>query len=235
MIEAARQPSVSVIVPAYDEAANLDATVDGVIRVLQRMGADHELIVVNDGSGDDTAAVCTRLMAAFSALRVVSHERNEGYGRAVQSGIQASRKDVIVLLPADLQYNFDEIPRLVALTADCDIVAGRRVRRADPLVRRLNAWCWGRLVRAVVNVSVQDVNGGFKAYRRSALDGLEMRATGAMIDAEILVRASRRGARILETPVEHRPRLHGRATGARPSVILRGVYELWTLYPDLRS
>lgn len=234
MPDALWRPSISVVVPAHNEARSLEATVRGTLRVLHDMDVDHELVVVDDGSRDGTGALCTRLMTEAPALRLAAHDRNEGYGRAVWTGIQCCRKDVIVLLPADLQYSFHEIPRLVALTADCDIVAGCRVSRADPFVRRLNARCWGVLVRAVVGVRVKDVNGGFKVFRRSVFDGLEMRATGAMIDTEIFARTARRGARILETPVEHHPRRAGRATGARPSVILRSCYELLTLYRELR-
>jgi glycosyltransferase involved in cell wall biosynthesis len=226
--------SLSVVVPAHNEVSNLELTIGELHRVLSLMRADAEIILVDDGSRDDSTVVCARLLARTPNLRVISHPRNEGYGRAVWDGILHSRNDLIVLMPADLQYRFDELPRLVALAATHDIVVGRRVKRADPLHRRVNAWCWSRLIRTLLPVAVRDVNSGFKVYRRSVLDGLTVKAAGAMMDAEILARTTKRGASIVETDVAHLPRAAGRATGARPDVILRSLVELWSLYPELK-
>jgi glycosyltransferase involved in cell wall biosynthesis len=235
MSEREWRPAISVVVPALNEAANLPPTIRELARVLTPLAVPFETIVVDDGSTDDTAEVCRNLVASHPWMRVVSHARNEGYGRAMWTGINSSVHDVIVLIGADLQYDFDELPRLVSLTAEYDIVVGRRVHRAEPLVRRLNGRGWSALVRALCAVPIHDINSGFKAYRRSVFDGLHVQATGAGIDAEILARAHRRGARMIETPIVHRPRRAGKATGARPRVIARGLYELWRLAADLRA
>ena len=128
------------------------------------------------------------------------------------------------------QWTGDGIVRVsVGLEDRHDIVSGYRQRRRDHLVRRLNARCWGALVQAVLGLRCRDVDSAFKLYRREIFDRIELRSTGALIDAEILARAARAGYTLTEVPVRHRPRRVGQQTGSNPRVILRAFKELMAL------
>jgi hypothetical protein len=116
-----------------------------------------------------------------------------------------------------------------------DIVSGCRRRRQDSLIRRLNAWLWGRLVTWLLGFRCRDVDSAFKLYRREIFDRIDMKSTGALIDAEILARAVRAGYSLTEVPVSHRPRVAGRQTGAKLSVILRAFRELLCLRKEIVS
>jgi hypothetical protein len=100
-------------------------------------------------------------------------------------------------------------------------------------MRRANAWCWNRLVRALFYVPVRDVDCAFKLYRREPLAAIEVESRGAMIDTEIIVKLARRGSTIVEVGVTHLPRTAGTARGAKPKVILRALREVWRMYPKL--
>ena len=163
------------------------------------------------------------------------HPSNRGYGGALRSGFGAATKELVFYTDGDGQFDISEMRSLLELIDQYDIVSGYRRRRQDSMTRRLNAWMWGRLVRLVLGVRCRDIDSAFKLYRREIFDRIEMKSTGALIDAEILARAIRSGYTITEVPVSHRPRIAGSPTGANISVILRAFKELLSLRKDIVS
>jgi glycosyltransferase involved in cell wall biosynthesis len=221
---------VSVVLPAYNEEENLADAVREAIAATEPVSRRQEVIVVDDGSHDGTATIATALAVMDGRVRLVRHERNRGYGAAIRSGIAAARMDWVLLTDADLQFDLNQLSEFVPHTADAQLVVGYRAKRSDPLIRRLNAAGWNALVRALFHVPVRDVDAAFKLIRREALDGLDLISTGAAIDTELLAKVSRRGARIVELPVLHRPRLAGEPSGADLHVIARAfreVFQVW--------
>lgn len=231
---AALRPSISAVLPAFNEAANLERTVAGLAPVLSRLSARWEIVVVDDGSTDATAEVAARLAAAQWGLRLLRHPRNLGYGAALRTGFAAARHEWILLFDADGQFLPGEAERLVAAADGADLVAGVRAHRADPWHRRAYAWVWRALCRLVLGVRVQDINCGFKVLRTALIPSLDLRAGGALIGAELLAKASRAGARIVEVPVTHVPRSHGQQTGGSLAVLLRAYWELLRLGWQIR-
>lgn len=219
------RPSISLVLPAHDEAPNLGPLLAEARRILPRIAKEYELIVVDDGSRDATAEIATRT----PGVRLVRHERNRGYGAALRSGLRAARCDWIFFTDADLQFDLDDLPALLEASHGVDIVAGYRAPRRDPPLRQLLGWGWGRLVRAVHGIRVRDVDCAFKLLRRSVIDAIPIESVGAFVNTEILVRAAAHGFRIREVPVRHFPRRAGRSSGARPRVILRALGELLAL------
>jgi glycosyltransferase involved in cell wall biosynthesis len=165
----------------------------------------------------------------------VQHDRNLGYGSAVRSGISAAGMDWVLLTDADLQFDLRQLSEFAPHTVDSELVIGYRARRCDPLFRRLNARAWNALIYVLFRLRVRDVDAAFKLIRRDVLDGLELFSTGATIDTELLVKARRRGARLVELPVLHRARLAGEASGANLRVIVRAFHELFQLRRDMRE
>ena len=219
-------PRVSAVLPAFNEESNLTACVGRVVLALQANCSEHEVIVVDDGSRDGTAAVLKGLEAATPTLRVVTHTANRGYGAALRSGFDAARYEWIFMMDADNQFDPEEVARLLARTGEADVVAGYRRRRRDPLVRRLNALAFFTLVRLLFGRLVRDVNCAVKLIRRDLVRQLDLQSKGALINTELLVKARQRGARTVEVAVEHYPRESGKQTGANPRVVLRAFAEL---------
>ncbi|HYV15530.1 MAG TPA: glycosyltransferase family 2 protein [Conexibacter sp.] len=231
---APRLPGLSIVLPCFNEEGN----VADAIRYASAAGsaaADRcEVIVVNDGSIDATAERAAAFAAADERVRLVEHAVNRGYGDALRSGLRAARMPWILLTDADLQFDLSELERFLPFAAEADLVVGRRARRSDPLLRRVNAKLWNGLVRRAFSIPIRDVDCAFKLLRADVLDGLELEAHGAMISTELVVKALARGARLVELDVEHRPRVAGEQSGADPRVVLRAFRELAGLRRELR-
>jgi len=217
---------LSVVIPVHDEEGAIAEVLEMVRRAAPRAAGRWEIVVVDDGSTDGTPAVLRTLAAADSRVRVVRHDANRGYGAALRSGFAAARFEWVFLTDGDGQLDPGQLPEAVMALGDADGVVGYRLRRSDSWARRLNTALWNGVVRTVLGVPVRDLNCAFKLLPRRVLAPEALRATGAVISAEILARASRAGCRFAEIPVAHRPRRLGRPSGARPRVVLRAAWEL---------
>jgi glycosyltransferase involved in cell wall biosynthesis len=232
--EGRRRPALSLVFPVFDEEHNIGPLIRAALRLAPRLAGDFEIVVVDDGSRDRSAAVIERHRRSDPRLRVVRHATNRGYGAALRAGLFEARGELVFFSDADLQFDLDELALLLAHTNDFDIVAGYRWPRRDPWPRRAIARVWGGLVRALFDLRVRDIDCAFKVFRREVLEAIPIASLGAFVNTEMLVRAQRAGFRIHQVPVSHRRRRYGRQTGARPRVILRALVELATLYRDLR-
>jgi|YelNatPaOPRAMG01_1025707.scaffolds.fasta_scaffold03101_9 glycosyltransferase involved in cell wall biosynthesis len=230
-----RLKGLSVFLPSHNEEGNVERVVRGFLGELPRVADSYEVIVVDDGSRDRTGEIADRLAAEDSHVRVVHHEVNRGYGAAVISGIRAAREPYVLLCDGDGQFDPADVQLLAARIPAFDVVVGRRARRADHLVRRFNGKAWTWLVRRLFDVRVTDIDCGFKLIRRDLLEGLELRAKGAMISTELMARLVARGAKVDEVDVKHLPRLVGEQSGANLRVILRAFKELFALRGELRA
>jgi glycosyltransferase involved in cell wall biosynthesis len=230
-----RLPGLSVFLPCHNEEGNLARVVDNFRAQLDRFVSAYEIIIVDDGSRDRTGEIADRLAASDPRVKVVHHPVNRGYGGAVISGLRAATLPWVLLCDGDGQFDAAEIGRLLPMTADFDIVVGRRIKRADRLMRRINGQAWTALVRLLFGIKVSDVDCGFKLFRREFTTDLELNARGAMISTELMVKVAQRGARVCEVEVGHLPRLAGEQSGANPKVIMRAFAELFRLYGELRT
>jgi glycosyltransferase involved in cell wall biosynthesis len=227
------QPTVSFVLPAFNEEENISRAIEGTANVAARHCSAFEIIVVDDGSTDRTAALVEESAVRHPQVRLVRHPTNLGYGQALRSGFADAALDFVFYTDSDNQFDMNELPLLLAWVDQADVVAGFRRVRHDPFMRRANAWCWNRLVRALFYVPVRDIDCAFKLYRREPLAAVDIQSRGAMIDTEIMVKLARRGSAIVEVGVTHRPRTAGTARGAKLHVILRALGEVWRMYPQL--
>lgn len=221
---------LSIVLPAYNEEANIEPVVRETAAHLDRLGLDYEIVVVNDGSRDGTKGVLERLQAEMPRLRPQHHAENRGYGAALRTGFEAAAKTYVFYMDGDGQFHIDDLDRLLPLASDDCIVTGYRIERRDPFMRRLNAKLFGGfLVRVLLGVRVRDLNCAFKLIPKKVLNAITLESTGALINAELYGRAIRRGFGIREVGVHHYPREAGVQTGAHLRVILRAFYDLFRL------
>jgi glycosyltransferase involved in cell wall biosynthesis len=235
MDPAARLGGLSIVLPAYNEEANVAAAIEAARVAGERFAERVEVIVVDDGSRDATAERALAYAAGDARIRLLRHERNRGYGGAVKTGLKAAREPFVFFTDSDLQFDLGQIGELVARLGEAPIVVGYRANRQDPWVRKLNAWAWGRLQRVVFGIRVRDIDCAFKLFRREVVADMPMRSDGAFLSTEILARAMAAGHAIVEIPVRHYPRRAGAPTGANPGVILKAFREMAELWGDLRN
>jgi glycosyltransferase involved in cell wall biosynthesis len=232
-----RVQALSYFFPAHDEAENIEALVDEALVELAALAERFEIICVDDGSTDGTAALADALAAAHPEIvRVVHHATNQGYGAAVRSGLRAARYPLICFTDGDRQFRLADLARLLERLAHteaagkpADVVAGYRIRRADPALRLAYARVYRACLRLFFGLAVRDPDCASKLFRREALAGVRVESGGAFLSAELLIKIGRRGGVIVEQGVPHHPRTAGRASGADPRVVARAVLDFWTL------
>lgn len=231
--------SISAVLPAYNEEENIARTIGDVVSALSEVSDDFEVVVVDDGSRDGTAAATTAASERYPQVRLVRHEVNLGYGAALYTGFKAARKDLIFFTDSDGQFDIREISRLLLFIDGADLVIGYRAPRRDPWHRLVYAFGWKTLINILFGYTARDVDCAFKLFRRSILDDFEVESRGATFSAEFLVRARRAGHTVREVGVSHLPRLAGKPTGGRPDVIIRAFKELikfrWNLSAGSRN
>ena len=217
-------PNVSIIVPVFNEAENLGALSEEFEELMAGQDAmSFEVVFVDDGSTDGSLEQMRRLASKDSRYLVVRHDRNAGQSAALVSGFAVASGDIIVTLDADLQNPPGEIPKLLAALEDYDLVSGVRVTRHDNWAVRSAGKVANRVRGWVLHDGVRDVGCALKAYRRQLL--VELPAfNGLHRFLPALLKA--RGARIVEIPVDHRPRLHGHSNYSIHGRLWRGIIDL---------
>lgn len=225
-MEDRKLPELSMFLPVYNEKDHLEPLVQRSLEVLLRVAGRFEIIIVDDGSRDGSAGIADNLARLHPEVKVVHHEKNQGYGGAVRSGIQASRFDYIFFTDGDAQFDVAEISSLIPHIDSYDIVAGYRQHRQDHWLRKVFSAGWTVLTNVLLGIRIRDMDCAFKLFRASAVKSLQLHSRGNMISAEILTLASRNGCKIYQLPVRHLPRTSGKAKGVNGGVVVRAFREL---------
>lgn len=222
---------LTVFMPAYNEAANLRASVQAVHAELTALGVTHEFVLVNDGSRDSTGAVAEALSAELPGVQVIHHPRNRGIGAAFVSALRAARGDWFIFIPADLALEVRELRQYVAASAHADVVVGCRTNRSDySWWRRLISWLNIRLIQTLFGMTERQFQY-ISLYRRACLTDIDLTYTdSAFFLAEILIKNKALGRRLVQVDIRYTPRLTGQATGAKAVLLvttLRDMAHFW--------
>ena len=230
----ARKPAISAVLPAYNEAENIRAVTEGLRRALARECERFEIIIVDDGSTDDTPRLADQLAMEYAEVRVVHHRPNRGYGAALRSGFTRAQMPLVFYMDADGQFRPDEIRLLIDRIGEADIVTGYRANRQDPCLRKFFSWGFKKFIGFIFGVRVRDCDCAFKLYRRKIFKDIRIASDAFFVDAEILAKANVLGCRTEEVPVTHLARAGGRST-VRLGHILSTLREAWHVFrrPDL--
>lgn len=226
--------SISVVLPAFNEEENIKKTVTYCNEYLAGNFDDYEIIVVNDGSSDNTAGETQNLIVNNNKIRLINHEVNMGYGTALNTGLEAAGREYIFFMDSDGQFDIAELEKLLPYLKEDQIVIGYRIERADSFIRTLNAYLYGLYIRLFFGLNVKDIDCAFKIFPRSAFDKVKpIRSRGALYSAELLIKFRKYGFSFSEVGVNHFPRSHGEQTGANLSVILKMFKESWKFRKEL--
>jgi glycosyltransferase involved in cell wall biosynthesis len=230
-------PSISLFFPAWNEEDYVERAVSRAMTVLSRITDDFEIIVVNDASTDRTREIAEGLATRHPQVRVISHPVNLKLGGAMKTGLAASTKDLIVYSDIDLPFDLNELERALRLVEylEADMICAFRFDRTSEGMKRIAySFVYNLLIRSLFDVQIKDVNFSFKVMHRRVLEAVELKSQGSFIDAELVVKAIRRGFRVFQMGVDYFPRTRGVSTLASPSVIVKMVRELASLYPETR-
>jgi len=227
-------PTLSVVLPAFNEQGNIERAVRSSAEAVAPLVDDYELVVIDDGSRDETPTILKRLGEELGPhLQVVSHATNLGYGIALRAGFDAARGRYIFYTDADNQFDLRELERFLPALEGLDAILGYRVGRQDGAFRLMVSNGYNALASFAFGMNVRDLNCSFKLFRREALTSLHLEENHFFIDTEIVVQLHRAGYRYHQDGVRHYPRTAGKST-VSPTDVPRTFFALLKLWAKLR-
>ena len=230
-----RRQSLSVFFPAYNDAPSMPGLIGRTFDVLNECVADYEVIVVNDGSLDNTGAVLASLCSQYGPrLRVVTHEVNRGYGGALRSGFAAARKNLVFYTDGDGQYNVGEIPKLLnLLKPEIGLVNGYKLERNDPWHRIFIGKVYNQFARMLFRIRIRDIDCDFRLIRRSLVESIHLASTSGTICVELVRKLEMSGCGVAEVGVHHYARAYGSSQFFRVRSLLTTFSQLVRLWVKL--
>jgi glycosyltransferase involved in cell wall biosynthesis len=223
--------SLTAFFPAYNDQHTIEGIVRTVADEIRKVTNDFEVLVVDDGSKDETGTILDRLAAELPFLRVIHHERNKGYGAALISGFKNAKKDLIFYTDGDGQYDVRELHNLLAhLKPNIDLVNGYKVKRADAWYRIWIGATYRRAMRWAFRLSIRDVDCDFRLFRKYVFDRISLESQSGVICVEMAKKFDQAGFRMAEVPVSHYPRMYGRSEFFRVRHLahtFRGLLKIW--------
>jgi glycosyltransferase involved in cell wall biosynthesis len=224
--------SLSVFFPAYNDAPSLPPLLHKTFAVLEEHVADYEVVVVNDGSRDKTAAVLEQLVGEHAPfLRVVTHPKNRGYGGALRSGFAASHKEFVFYTDGDGQYDVGELPRLLELVGpETGLVNGYKLDRHDPAHRIWIGNVYNFCARLLFRIRIRDIDCDYRLIRRELLEEIHLTSTSGTICVELVRKLELSGCHVAEVGVHHYAREHGKSQFFRVRSLAITFYQLLRLW-----
>jgi glycosyltransferase involved in cell wall biosynthesis len=223
--------SISAFFPCFNDESTIASMVELALATIDRVGVDGEVVVINDGSTDGSEHVLKLLVETDDRVRVVTHERNRGYGGALLSGFAATTKQWVFYTDGDAQFDPTELELLVARAApDVDVVQGYKLRRADSITRRVIGRVYHRVVSFMFGLKIRDTDCDFRLIRRATLDRINLVHTTGVICVELVRKLQDAGARFVEVGVHHYRRVYGKSEFFRLPAVARTLRDLAGLW-----
>jgi glycosyltransferase involved in cell wall biosynthesis len=232
-----RRPSVSLVIPMYNEELNIEPAVAASIDSLSKYASDWELIIVDDASTDLSPQIAARLAANEPRIRVLTHPVNRKLGATLRTGFSACTKDLVFYMDADIPFDPDVLGRAMRAMelTDSDMVAAyRHDRTLEGFKRGVYTVIYNWLIGILFGWPHRDINFSFKLMKRGVLEAMELKSEGSLIDAELVVKAKNRGFVIQQIGIDYFPRTRGESHLGSFTVVLKILRELVTLYPEMR-
>lgn len=230
--------SISVFFPAYNEEDNIKESVNSAVKILQEIAENWEIIVVNDGSTDKTNEVSESLSKENNRIRVISHDKNRGYGASLKTGFYNSKYPWICFTDADGQFDFSEITKLIEKqkSSNADLVIGYYLKRKVSFFTILSSKVWELIIFILFGLKVKDIDCGFKFISKKVIDKIDRLESerGAFISSELLIKAKNKGFKFVEIGVNHFPRKKGEGTGRKIDVIIKSFIDLLKLWKEIK-
>jgi glycosyltransferase involved in cell wall biosynthesis len=229
-----RPPGLSIFFPAYNDSGTIASLVIAARHAAAALTDDFEILVVNDGSADNTLEIANELADTYPEVRVVDHVKNRGYGGALRSGFAHATKDLVFYTDGDAQYDPKEVALLwPKMTADVDLVNGYKISRSDPTHRIVIGRIYHHLMKIAFSLTVRDVDCDFRLMRRTIFDRVTLERDSGVICVEMMKKITDAGFRIAEVPVHHYHRAFGRSQFFNVRRLTRTAIDLGRLWVEL--
>lgn len=221
------KPSISVFFPCYNDANSIGKLVFQAKKILPTMTDNYEIIVINDGSKDNSLDILREIKQKIPELVIINHSKNRGYGGALMSGFKTATKKLVFYTDGDGQYDVSELPLLLdCLTPDIDVVNGIKMERQDDGLRVIAGNAYRSFVRNLFSLPIYDVDCDFRLIRQQILRQVRLTHTSGAICLQLVNELKKKGARFREVSVHHYPRLHGDSQFFKIKPIVQSLWDL---------
>ncbi|OGW75397.1 MAG: hypothetical protein A2Z72_03020 [Omnitrophica bacterium RBG_13_46_9] len=218
---------ISFFCPAYYDGGNISHVVNKAVRVFTELCEDYEIIVVNDGSPDNTGEVLDGLASIHEKMKVIHHPRNLGYAQALKTGlINANRFEFILFTDGDNQYDVGYFREMIGYMKDYDAVITYRTRNGNSIVRRFISWVFNRVLNIMFGQPYKDLSSAFRLVKRRAFSDIKFVSTSIFLPVEAVLRIHKKNYKIKEIPIQTRERMHGRSTSLLPKSFIGVVIDM---------
>ena len=237
MIHSMEKPSISLVIPMFNEEANIDHAIAYAVDALAEHAAEYEIIIVDDASTDLSPEMVRRAASGNPRIRLIRHEFNQKLGASLRTGFAAARYELILYMDADLPFDPDVLSRAIRAmrVTRADLISGYRFdRTTEGLKRTVYTIIYNWMIRLLFNIYVRDINFSFKLMKREVLETITLRSEGSLIDAELIVKARNHGFAIQQIGLDYFPRVMGTSHLSGPDIIAKIFRELFALYGDMR-
>jgi glycosyltransferase involved in cell wall biosynthesis len=231
------KPSVSLVIPMFNEELNIEPAVAASVDSLERYAGEWEIVIVDDASTDASPRLAAALAAGDPRIRVLTHPVNRKLGATLRTGFSACTKDLVFYMDADIPFDPDVLGRAIRAMelTDADMVAAyRHDRTLEGFKRGVYTLVYNWLIGILFGWPHRDINFSFKLMKRRVLQAVELKSEGSLIDAELVVKAKNRGFIIQQIGIDYFPRTRGVSHLASFGVVLKILRELVALYPEMR-
>ena len=209
-----QRKGISIILPAFNEEKNIRQMVKDCLSYLQKQKYKYEIIIVNDGSLDQTELVAQKVVSQNKKVHLINHPRNLGYAQALKNGFAAAKYKYVFFTDSDRQFRLDALDIMFPIIQieKVDLVVGYRLHRQDPTLRKFLSWGYNALATVLFDLTVKDIDCAFKLFRKDIFKKIEIESTNWFFNTEILAKAKLFNYNIIEVGVPHFPRTAGKST-----------------------
>lgn len=227
--------SLTVFFPMFNEEKNVGPMIESAIEILPRITKKYEVIVVDDGSTDDTRKIAQKYQRKNQNVKIITHKMNLGYGASLRTGFAAARYDWVFFTDGDQQFDMQELFSFVTFSKKYDVIIGYRKNRAEGWMRHFNASLFKLFIDLLFRLHVKDIDCAFKLIKSDVIRAIHLESDGAMINAEFLYKLKKNHISVKQLPVSHYLRQHGDPSGANFNVIVKAMVEFARMYIKIKS
>ena len=222
---------ISFFCPAYYDAENLPSVIETCVKVFSETCEDYEIIIISDGSPDDTGKVADSLQAKYKEVKVIHHPRNLGYAEALRSGFKnASKFDFILFTDGDNQYDVQYFREMLKYMNDYDVIITYRTKNANNLIRKIISYTFNRVLNILFREPFRDLSSALRMVRRSSFKSIHLRSKSIFLPIEIILKLYKNGFRIKEFPIESKKREHGKSSSLLPKNFIGLIKDMLSIW-----
>lgn len=228
--------SLSVFFPCLNDGESIPDLLERTYKILPKVTNDFEVIIIDDGSTDETPQILEELRTKYKNLRVIRNNKPSGYGGVLKIGLESAKKEWVFYTDGDGQYDPGELTKMVSeFDENTDVINGYKISRGDNLFRNSLGSLYNRILHIFYSLPIRDVDCDFRLIRKSKLNEIKLSSNSGAICLELVMKLKNRGANFSEVPVRHFPRRHGHSRFFKLSNLLQTLSENIKLYKELSS